>query len=416
MAEFHTQPSALPYLTRDLPGIGATLRSRLEDFQVEELPLYLPAGTGTHVYFRVTKAGIPTPEAVARIARYMGVRAHDIGVAGLKDARAVTSQMMSLEHVDENRLAAFRDGQMSVEIVGRHNNKLRPGHLRANRFMLIVRGVGREQLPAAEAALDVLMRRGVPNYFGPQRFGARDDTAAMGAAMVKGDLEEFAKVLLGRPQAGDPPDCKAARDAFDAGAYARALGLWPRYYANERRALAEFKKRQRGQAALRAVDKGMKRLYVSAFQSAVFNDVLAARIDAFDRVMAGDLAQKTDTGGVFHVEGVEADQPRAEAFHISPTGPLPGYRVSLARGEPGRIEEAAMARYAINTDDFRRVGQLKVKGTRRALRFRLDDAAIHADSDELGEHLRLTFTAPSGCYATVVLREIMKTDRAGDTL
>lgn len=416
MIEIHPQQQTLPYLTRELPGIGGRLRSRLEDFQVEEVPLYLPAGEGTHVYFRVTKAGIPTPEAVSRLARYMNVQPHDIGVAGLKDAKAVTSQMMSLEHVDEGRLAGYRDKQMTVEILGRHNNKLRPGHLRANRFTLMVRDVGRAQLAAAEAVLDVLMRRGVPNFFGPQRFGNRDDTAAMGAAMVRGDMEEFVKVLLGRPRGDDPPDCKAARDAFDAGAYARALGLWPRYYANERRALAEFKKRQRPEAAFRVVDKGMKRLYVSAFQSAVFNDVLTARIDTFDRVMAGDMAEKTDTGGVFYVEDVEADQPRAEAFQISPTGVLPGYRVSMARAEPGRIEQEALTRYEINTDDFRRVGQLKVKGTRRALRFRLDDAAIHAGSDDLGEHLRLTFAAPSGCYATVVLREIMKTDKPDEAL
>jgi len=411
MTDAAPQPTPLPYLTRDLPGIDGQVRCRLEDFRVEELPLYLPCGQGTHSYFRVTKAGVATPEAVARIARHMGVRPHDIGVAGLKDARAVTTQMMSLEHADERRLAAFRDAQVSLELLGRHGNKLRPGHLRANRFTLVIRGVGQAQLAAARAVLDVLVRRGVPDYFGPQRFGARGDTAELGAALVRDDMEQFVRLLLGRPRGGDPPDCKAARDAFDAGAYGRAMDLWPRRCVNERRALAAWRRAQRPAAAVREVDKAMKRLYVSALQSAVFNDVLAARIDTLDRVLVGDLAEKTDTGGVFYVEDADAEQPRADAFAISPTGVLVGYRVSLARARPGDIERQAIAAAGVSCDDFRRVGTLKVKGTRRALRFALADPDIRPGRDGHGEHLLLSYTAPSGCYATVLLREIMKTEK-----
>ena len=75
--------SKLPYLTSDLPGIGGQIKQRVEDFRVVEIPLYEACGEGTHVYFRVEKCGIPTPVAVNRLAKYMGVRSGEIGVAGL---------------------------------------------------------------------------------------------------------------------------------------------------------------------------------------------------------------------------------------------------------------------------------------------------------------------------------------------
>ena len=401
---------ALPYLTRDLPGVGGRIKEHLPDFRVEELPLYEPAGEGTHVYFRVTKAGVTSYEAADRIARAMGAAPRDVGIAGLKDARAVATQMMSLEYVDPGKLASYRDAQVSVEVVARHGHKLKQGHLRANRFTIRIRGVGAAQLDAARAVLDVLARRGVPNYFGAQRFGRRGDTAALGEALVRDDLDQFVAIFLGRAGDDDPPDCKAARDAFDAGFLDRCLKRWPRHYVNERKAVAAFKKKRRAADAVRAVGKRMKRLYVSACQSEIFNEVLAARIDSIDRVLAGDLARKTDSGGVFLVEDADAEQPRAERFEISPTGAVVGYRSRLAEGEPGRIEQDALARHALSGEHFRRTGLVKAKGTRRALRFRLEDPALSAGTDDRGEYLALSFAAPSGCYATVALREIMKND------
>ncbi|MCP4375198.1 MAG: tRNA pseudouridine(13) synthase TruD, partial [bacterium] len=169
------QPNAqnLPYLTAELPGTGGLIKQNTSDFCVEEIPLYPAAGEGTHIYFTVRKRGIPTPAAVARIAKYMQVQPSEIGVAGLKDAQAVTTQQMSLEHADPKKLAAFRDRQIEVLSTARHGNKLRPGHLEANRFTIKLRDTARDALERAQAILEVLLQRGIPNYFGPQRFGLR---------------------------------------------------------------------------------------------------------------------------------------------------------------------------------------------------------------------------------------------------
>lgn len=400
-----------PCLTRELPGVGGVIKADPEDFRVDELALYDPSGEGTHVYFRVLKRGLPTPAAVGRIARFLGVTPNEIGYAGLKDAQAVTSQWMSVEHVDPAKLAAFRDGQIEIRDVTRHTNKLRRGHLSANRFRVRIRQVDPDSIERARAILDVLRTRGAPNYFGRQRFGLRGDTAELGKALLHNDAREFCRIYLGRPMDGDPPELAAARAAFDQGDLDRALTHWPRDFSAPRRALKALRKGGPA-AAVRTVDKRMRRLFVSAAQSAVFNRVLADRIDEIDTVRLGDLAKKTDSGGVFEVEDLDTDRPRAAAWEISPTGPIPGTRGRLAGGEVGCIERAAIEAEGLTPEDFDRAGRLRVKGTRRALRFALGEPTIEAFDDAGQPYLELTFDAPPGSYATVVLREITKSDQA----
>ncbi len=397
-----------PYLTESLPGIGGRIKETSDDFLVDELPLYEPSGEGTHVYFRIRKVGIPTPVAIDRIARYMGVQGRQIGLAGMKDAHAVTTQLLSLEHAEIEKIAKYKDPQLKVIWTGRHGNKLRPGHLAGNRFCIKIRGVGIDQLDQAREIFDVLIEKGAANYFGPQRFGLRGDTGKLGKFLITNELKNFIELYLGQPQADDPTECKAARDAFDAGFFDRAKELWPRHYANERKALSAYKKKQRPGPAIGAIDRRMKKLYVSAFQSEMFNEVLASRMPEIDKVYPGDLAQKIDTGGIFTVEDIQTDQPRADRFEISPTGPIFGYRSSLATGEPGKIEQQVLADQEMALEDFRNVGAMKLKGTRRPLRFKLDEADISAGLDERGEFIELNFTTPSGCYATIVVAEITK--------
>lgn len=410
---------SVPYLTSTLPGFAGLLKQRVEDFRVEELPLYEPDGEGTHVYVCIEKRGIPTPVAVRRLAAHLGVQPRDIGFAGLKDAQAIAQQTLSIEHVEPQVVRAFRDRQVRVLDVTRHRNKLRTGHLRGNRFVIRLRPAGpgaqwgqgvdtAEALRRAEATLAVLVQRGVPNYFGSQRFGARGDTAELGRALVQGDAERFVRLFLGGPRQTDPPDCRQARDEFDVGALEKALKHWPRHYADQRKALSAYKKKQRADVALRAIDKRMRRLFVSACQSELFNRILARRIETLDRLLPGDLAKKTDSGGVFPVEEPAAEQPRCDRFEISPTGALPGYDADLAADQAGLIERDVLRESELDLQDFRTLGALKAKGTRRALRFALGEPSVSAGRDEHGEYVELAFDAPSGSYATVAVEELSK--------
>ena len=188
------------------------------------------------------------------------------------------------------------------------------------------------------------------------------------------------------------------------------MKLWPRSSGAERRILARLIKTKRPEAAVRAVEERLRRLWVSALQSELFNRVVAKRIGSLDRLMQGDLAEKHENGAVFRVEDAAAEQARCEAFEISPTGPLVGYRMTLPEGEPLKIEQEVFEGFGVSPGDFRVAGRHKIKGARRSLRVRPEDVELAAGVDNHGSHITVAFTLPAGSFATVLLREIMKVD------
>ena len=135
-----TSPSRVRRVTADIPGVGGRIRSVPEDFLVEEVPLYEPSGHGEHVHFLLEKRGISTFEALMWVSKAAKVSEHVIGYAGLKDARAVTRQWMSIARVSPERLLSIGDGRIRVLAAARHPAKLRIGHLKGNRFTIRVRG------------------------------------------------------------------------------------------------------------------------------------------------------------------------------------------------------------------------------------------------------------------------------------
>ena len=404
----------LPFLTSDLPGVPGAYKRRPADFRVEEIPAYEACGEGPHVYFSIEKTGMTTTDAAGAVARALGASPRAVGFAGRKDARGVTRQTFSLEGVDPDRVAALQIRNLRVHWVSRHRNKLRTGHTRGNRFEIRLRDCDAGREDEARAVLAVLASRGVPNYFGEQRFGARGDNWKVGRALLQGDVPEAVARILGRPSAADTGAVLRARELFERGEYGAAARAWPGSFRDHVR-LARAMERARGDPAraLRALDRGVLRFYVSAYQSQLFNHVVAERIGSLDRLLAGDLAWRHANGAVFAVEDPAVEQPRADALEISPSGPLFGRRMTRPAGEPDRIEQAVLERSAHAREDFLRPGPLQWKGARRPLRFPLADLAVEAGSDDAGPFLELRFALPPGSYATVVLREILKTHQLG---
>src|SRR5213594_2205359 len=143
MSDSSRLASDLPFLTAEVSGIGGRIRATPEDFHVEERPLYLPCGEGEHLYLRATKRGLSTPQMVSYLSAMFGIKARCIGVAGLKDAKAVTTQMVSLQGVSHETLSGMQldPRLLSVEVLGRHRNRLRTGHHAGNVFRLVIRGI-----------------------------------------------------------------------------------------------------------------------------------------------------------------------------------------------------------------------------------------------------------------------------------
>jgi tRNA pseudouridine13 synthase len=302
------------------PGT-AVIRRAPEDFVVEEIPAYTPSGRGEHLYLTFTKRGLTTPDAVRALAQALDVDPRGAGFAGMKDRHAVTTQTASfafpMARDAAAAVAAVAVPGVTVVSAARHDNKLKPGHLIGNRFTIALADVLAAEVPEILRRLAAIGRIGVPNAFGPQRFG-RD---------------------------GDNPE--------------RALG-W-------------LSGRERGPRSPRE-----QRLLFSSLQSLLFNRVLARREAAgtWAAVLPGDVAKKHDTGGLFTVplEGPDLDdaRARAEAGAVSATGPMFGAKMRWPEGEPAALEREVLdqatagagAAEALRFEAFRHLGE----GTRRALR------------------------------------------------
>lgn len=397
---------SLPRLLADFRPARGVIKQDYEDFIVEELPLYPADGAGTHTYFFLEKRGLSTIQAVHDLARALDVRRRDIGYAGLKDARAVTRQWMSIEHVDPAKIEQLSIPRLTVLDVTRHTNKLRLGHLRGNAFTIRIRGVDGRSGELSEA-LETLQRRGVPNYFGRQRFGARGDSWKTGRETLRDDLPGALDHVLGNPCPLDFGKILKARQLYQSGEYEKAIAHWPGMFRDERRALKTLvRTKGKKKRAFLAIDRSLRNFYISAYQSYVFNTAVAERLaDGLGRLETGDLAWVHGSGAVFEVLDASLEQPRADAFEISPSGPLFGYRMSTPTGPPGDREQRILDSEGLDPRAFR-AAHLKIKGARRPLRFRPDEAQVRLGADERGAYLELRFTLSKGCYATSVLREL----------
>ena len=275
----------------DTPRTGGVLRSVPADFQVDEVPLYLPSGEGEHLYIHVRKTGHTTAHVLRELGLQLGLRPQDIGVAGLKDRHAVTTQWLSLPNKAERRLPIFALEDVEILNVSRHANRLGMGHLKGNRFTVRVREAA-GTAAMAQATLDELTRLGIPNYFGPQRFGLGGLNA-----------EEGLRVLRGESRLRDP---------------------------------------------------AVRRFLVSSVQSLIFNRFLALRLERglFAGLLTGDMAKKHDTGGVFEVQDAETESPRAERGEVSATGTLFGRKVKPLTQDAGLLEREALAAWNLTPEAF----------------------------------------------------------------
>jgi tRNA pseudouridine13 synthase len=345
-------PRALPLLTTALPGTGGLAKVAPEDFLVEEIPAYAASGAGDHLYLWVEKRDVSTADAARILAKALGIPEREIGYAGQKDRRAITRQWFSaLTKANE---VTLDDPRLRVVAASRHGNKLRLGHLRGNRFTLVLRGTSPDAEARAANILAELSRRGLPNFYGEQRFGRRGDNALLGAA------------LLG---------------------------------------LADHPEKQRASR-----DRHLRRLALSALQSELFNRWLAARMadGLYERVIVGDVLKKRE-GGPFVCTDPAADQPRLEALELDVTGPMTGHKERpAAQADALAREDRILAEAGVPRDAFASAAG-EAEGARRPARVPVDDPRVRA----LGaDAIELSFGLPAGSYATRVIAEVTKADIA----
>ncbi len=403
------------FLTTDEPGIGGRLKVRPEDFLVEELPLYQPCGSGEHVYLFIEKIERPTLSVIRDIARNLHVGVGAVGYAGMKDKVAVTRQLLSihLPQGDAHRVAEeINVSGVRVLSAERHRNKLRVGHLRGNRFSIRIREVNIAEVTRAGRILTRLESSGVPNFIGEQRFGYHQLNHEIGRRYLLRDWKGVCDLLLG--PAGEGDQAAEARAAYARGDLDGAIKAWPSAGSHETRVLASLAAGRTHQQAVHDVNEAALRFFVTAFQSAIFNQILAQRLDAgrFNQLLPGDIVGRTDDShNLFRIGPEElADESVTERFanlDISATGPLWGTEMRRAEGEVDEAELAALHATGISLDHFDD-SAVDVRGTRRSLRLAVRACEVSAGSDEHGPYIRVDFELPRGGFATTVLDEVMK--------
>jgi len=393
------------YLTADIPGVGGVIKETPEDFRVEEIPAYQPCGSGSHLYLRIEKTGITTLEAVRRMAQSFRIAERDVGYAGMKDAVGVTVQTVSLPGVSPESAAGLDIKGIRILSADRHNNKLKLGHLRGNCFRIAVRGVAADAAQRTEAILERLSAAGVPNWFGIQRYGIQANSHLIGAAMLRGDWREAAERLIGQPGAVNDAQWRSAIQAFHDGDIGGALQLMPGYCRIERDLLQRLLQRPDAwEKAFNAVNPRLKRLYLSAFQSSLFDRVVEMRLPLLGQLQQGDIAFKHENGACFLVDDAALEQQRADAFKISPTGPMFGCKMKQPQGEAWEMERQVLAGAGVQSECLASAGPLHLDGERRPLRVPLANASFKVE----GDTLLLEFSLPRGSYATAVVREFTK--------
>lgn len=376
-----------------------SLRPGAENFGVEEIPAYQPSGSGEHLYVLVEARGLTTDACAERLARACAVPFSAVGFAGRKDRHAITTQWFSIHGGEEARLAELAGDGLSVLRADRHRNKLKPGHLRGNRFRVELE-LGAGASDELRAHLDRLGTDGVPNRFGPQRFGVAGSNLDVARAWGREDFEAAAARVI------DPLGGWSAGDALPQ---ARGGSYRARAIAALRRDPSDFG------AALRATGRRFRQLIASAAQSAVFNAVFDARSAAglLHTLRAGDVARTPRGGSFVCAEEDLADANRRAApgtLELFATGPLPG-RDRLPPSEKVAAEERDWSAHAdIDAHWLAPGGQLASAGERRPLLVRCLEPPSLDDSGTL------LVALPRGSYATELLRTIgieLPPDRSG---
>ncbi|WP_336034900.1 tRNA pseudouridine(13) synthase TruD [Halobacterium yunchengense] len=417
----------MEYYASDSDGTGGRLRESPADFRVTEIedfdtqPVDADAGDYPWLVVRATLTRWDTNDFARELSNRAGISRERVTWAGTKDRHAVTTQLFAVRDLAPGALPEVPDAD--VEVVGRAGRGLQFGDLAGNEFRIVVRDPGRpEQADAVTADLEAFAggAAGVPNFFGQQRFGSkRPVTHEVGLAILRGDWEGAAMAYLGDPTEHEPADSQAARALVeDTRDWRAALDEFPERLRYERTMLHELAGGGSFRDAVETFPSNLRRLFVNAAQSYAFNRILSERVDRglpFHEPVEGDVvwfAERDAPGGVARPDPgreqrVTVDRVDVVARHCARgrafvTAPLVGTETEFADGEPGEIERAVLAELDLEPGDFDLPGDWASEGTRRAVLLRPGVDVSH-------DPLTFEFALPSGSYATVVLREYLKT-------
>jgi tRNA pseudouridine13 synthase len=386
---------------------GMKLKRQPEDFRVEELPLVGGGDVGRFGFYRLTKRGVGTLEALEELRRRWNLSSRQISYGGLKDRHAVTIQYLTILDGPDR---GFRERGLDLEPLGRLTHPYGPNQFKGNRFTVVLRDLSTDKAESARVALEELPRDGLPNYFDDQRFGSVGfDGDFIGRAWLVGDHEKALRLAIAEPNPSDRPDAKAEKAILreNWGNWAEAKAQLPRSHARSLVTyLVDHPTDFRG--AFARVRRELRSLYFSAFQSHLWNLQLARLIERTTRPEQRANVEFKVASLPIH-RGLDADQA---ALLTAARLPLPASRTSLP--QEGPVLEAVLevvAGFGLTWENLR-VKHLKdvffSKGDRPALFF-AEGLTQQTEADDLypgRKKIALGFELPKGAYATLVVKRV----------
>ena len=425
------------------PGVGGKIRQLIEDFVVEELlvdgseaevspaEIHEPVGRGRYLICVLVKRDWDTLLAVRKIARRLGVSHKRIRIAGMKDAKALTAQHISLQGVAPTRASQVKIKDITLHPIRFSDRRIFSQLLLGNQFQVVIRAISHISSVVEKRVKNVeneLARLGgAPNFFGHQRFGTiRPITHLVGRFLTRGDLEKAAFAFLAQPSTHEHPESMEAREQLrDSQDFEKALRCFPEHLRYERFMLGHLAKQPRDfVGAFRELPLKLRKLFVQAYQSFLFNKFLSERIrrgGPLNEAQVGDYIMKLGDHGLPTTEFTQVTNAALQAVKkalnegkMRVAIPLVGFNQLTSQGVQGEIEKEILETENVNPQDFQIsfMPEVSAPGMLRAILAVATNLSVEKASGDSANpskrKTRLGFTLHRGSYATVLLREFMK--------
>lgn len=405
------------FLTKS-EGIKGKIKSVAEDFVVEEVSIYPEPSDGKYVVARVISKNWETNRLIERLAKSLGISPNSIKYAGIKDKRAITTQIMSFP-VSIEAIKKIDIPNVKIEVLYKSSKPIYSGMLIGNRFHIVIRNI--ENGNKFEKILEEINKiGGFPNFFGIQRFGiVRPITHLVGKYMLKNEMEKAVMTYIAHPMEGeDEESYKARKFLEETRDFSEALKIYPEKLNFERRVIEYLASHpNEWKNALFKLPRNLIKIFIHAYQSYLFNRILSLRIKKgipLNEAIKGDVVIPCEKGIVIQSQkGIYVDEKNIDKINrriktnkCFPSAAIIGYDSILAKGEMGEIEKSIIEEEEISMEDFKmpHMPEFACKGMRRIvfvpvrnIKWRIEDNNLH-----------LSFFLPKGCYATSLLREFMK--------
>ena len=353
------------YYTSHSP-INVYFSKNSRDFVVEEVPLYEFSGNGEHLVLKIRKKDMTTWELVQKISEVIGCKVRDIGYAGLKDKDGVTTQYISIYKKYEKKIKNIQSQNIKILETFYHNNKIRIGHLKGNKFYIRFKKVTSVDAKKIENVLKIIETNGLPNYFGYQRFGVEGNNYKIGKEILFG--KRFIK-------------SRKKRDFFISAYQSHIFNLWLSKRVEISKLFTSFS------------TKELESLFI--YPKEVIKSI--KNQPNFFKMFLGDVLHHYPYGKVFDCIEIDKEVQRFAHKELTITGILPGKKVKQANDIAGIIEKDFISECESVID--------KMNGSRRFAWIFPEILSQTYKKEEAW--YELSFFLPKGSYATVLVEEIL---------